>query len=868
MKTIYKSILSLTTLLACSFMPAWGEDYETFSKFEATADDGGFASYYENYEKLVDGDKSTKWCRTNFSSAYIEFQHSGFLSVYGYVLTTGNDTGSNPQRNPKSWRLRGKKRPSDEWVTIDSIANDAVLEAASTTSYTFMLEEPTDAYKYFRFEVSKVDYGSVMQLSELELLAKEVACTHQPVHHEKIAARCLVNGRMDYWTCSVCEKDFKDEACTEELESLDELTIPALNATTITVGDIENCESSDELGFCSFYCNGGSQAMYKTDEISACTISSIALCCMSSGELSRYTKVYIMETDQEYLYSPIEGTDSDLYFEDSLLLGQNSGAWEEIVLDRPFVYSGQKNLVIGIYSSSNGYKQISYACEEKAGLAIYRESDGSSIYADIRYQGAYDDGYRPIIRFMSGNHTFDPDEESHDGFAVCSVCGEKSAPATLGTVALQDGIDYVRTAPCTVTGSLTYVRNFATAREWEPFYVPFSLQYTQAEAGQYDLCEIHTYSVAEDTDGDGYISSKDQKCIILNKVALGKETLPNTPYLIRPKRAGEFIFNSCDNVLHAAEVNSVDCGSLRETFTFTGNNEEMTEMASENCYIISGDQLVKVTDDETSLQGLRWYMTTDSESDAIPFYLAPSEFELADGDVYAEVKDFTYPRATYTRNFVSTQWQSLYVPFSISVETLASYGLTVAELNDTHMYDRDEDGEPDETELEFFVLKRGSTVANYPYMIKPAAVGTVTIPMTSVLFKAATETSIECSTFKQKFTITGTYTGVSGTEMFANQYYAPSGTGLSKAASDAVSLKPQRWYLQVTNKADGSIASLAPQMRIRIDGEWIDEIETGISGVTTLHQEQITYDLDGRKVNASERKSGLYLQNGKKFFVK
>lgn len=696
----------------------------------------------------------------------------------------------------------------------------------------------------------------------------ETTCAHQPVYHEEIPARCLDNGRKAYWTCSICNKDFKDEACTEKLEDMDELIIPAISSTYTIIGDIENSESNSSLAFCSYYYNGGSQAMYKSSELSACTITSISFYCLTTGGLSRNAKIYIMETDQNDLSSPLDGTDSDIYFDGPLVLGKKSNAWEEIVLDRPFKYSGTKNLVIGIYSSSNEYKQIYYACEVKAGLAIYRQSDNYQNYADINYSYDYSGGSRPIIRFKSGSHVVDPDEVSHDGFASCPVCNEISEPATLGTVALQDGIDYVRTTPCTVTSSLTYVRNFAVSGQWEALYAPISFQYSKAEAGQYDLCEIHTYSVAEDTNGDGYISSKDQKYIILNKVALGTMTSANTPYLIRPKRAGEFIFNSCDNVLHAAEVNSVDCGSLRETFTFTGNNEAMTEMASENCYIISGDQLVKVTDDETSLQGLRWYMTTDSESDAIPFYLAPSEFELADGDVYAEVKDFTYPRATYTRNFVSTQWQSLYVPFSISVETLASYGLTVAELNDTHMYDRDEDGEPDETELEFFVLKRGSTVANYPYMIKPAAAGTVTIPMTSVLFKAATETSIECSTFKQKFTITGTYTGVSGTEMFANQYYAPSGTGLSKAASDAVSLKPQRWYLQVTNKADGSIASLAPQMRIRIDGEWIDEIETGISGVTTLRQEQITYDLDGRKVNASERKSGLYLQNGKKIFIK
>ena len=50
----------------------------------------------------------------------------------------------------------------------------------------------------------------------------------------------------------------------------------------------------------------------------------------------------------------------------------------------------------------------------------------------------------------------------------------------------------------------------------------------------------------------------------------------------------------------------------------------------------------------------------------------------------------------YSRTFSSAdKWQALYVPFSIPIDTLDKYGLQVAELNDTHMYDTDDDGNKD-----------------------------------------------------------------------------------------------------------------------------------------------------------------------------
>ncbi|MCR5360933.1 MAG: leucine-rich repeat domain-containing protein [Bacteroidales bacterium] len=244
---------------------------------------------------------------------------------------------------------------------------------------------------------------------------------------------------------------------------------------------------------------------------------------------------------------------------------------------------------------------------------------------------------------------------------------------------------------------------------------------------------------------------------------------------------------------------------------------------------------------------------------------------ITDGEALAYNQTETHEELVYTRTFSSAdKWQALYVPFSIPIDTLDKYGLQVAELNDTHMYDTDDDGEFDQTTLEFLYLKRGATQPNYPYLIKSASAGDVTLTMTDVEVKATEETEIECSTTRAVFKIRGTYAGVSGAVMYTNNYYAMGGGTLVRMANADSGLKPQRWYLSVENKDGSPTESLAATMRIAIDGIEIEESETAISEVNAIGQKHDeVYTLDGRKVNGTAAlKSGLYVKNHKKLFVR
>lgn len=246
-------------------------------------------------------------------------------------------------------------------------------------------------------------------------------------------------------------------------------------------------------------------------------------------------------------------------------------------------------------------------------------------------------------------------------------------------------------------------------------------------------------------------------------------------------------------------------------------------------------------------------------------------FLLIDGTEYNKTEDFYYSAVFYSRTFNNTKWQALFVPFSIPLDTLTKYGLEVAELNNIHMYDTDEDGSFDKTTLEFLYLKRSATEPNYPYLIKASATGEVTLTLKDVEVKATEETEIECSSTRKRFKIKGTYAGVSGSVMYNNHYYAMGGGTLVQMLSAEDNLKPQRWYMSIENKDGSPIEQYAPSLRIAIDGIELDDQETGIISIdneqsTMENDDAATYNLMGQRVNRMV--NGLYIKNHKKMIVR
>ena len=202
-------------------------DYDNTVTFTALAGSPEGMSDAESYHKLFDGQKkegnSTKWCCNFYSSAYVIFKASKAGIPVGYTITTGNDNSNWNGRNPKSWKLYGNNEGQNgNWTLIQEVNNDTKLQDVNCTSYDFTCEKGKTSYQYFKWEISAIQSGDVLQVGEFEL--KLQTCTHtntdgssalgDPI--ENVEATCTEHGYTTY-NCSICHSTVK-EYKTDELK--------------------------------------------------------------------------------------------------------------------------------------------------------------------------------------------------------------------------------------------------------------------------------------------------------------------------------------------------------------------------------------------------------------------------------------------------------------------------------------------------------------------------------------------------------------------------------------------------------------------------------------------------------------------------
>lgn len=197
-----KRILSILLAICLTFtlLPTYVFAAEnTYNYLDGTAG----ANDKEGPAKLIDGDTGTKWCVTSFKSAKIIFETTSAINVSGYSITTGNDNASNPGRNPKSWVLSGcndysKSTGDGTWEPIHSVTEDEVLVDKNYTKYSYVFDKTEAAYKYFKLEISAIQSGTVMQMSEFEL----TDCNH--VWTTSTTNPTCTEGGSTRTSCTVC----------------------------------------------------------------------------------------------------------------------------------------------------------------------------------------------------------------------------------------------------------------------------------------------------------------------------------------------------------------------------------------------------------------------------------------------------------------------------------------------------------------------------------------------------------------------------------------------------------------------------------------------------------------------------------------
>lgn len=258
-----------------------------------------------------------------------------------------------------------------------------------------------------------------------------------------------------------------------------------------------------------------------------------------------------------------------------------------------------------------------------------------------------------------------------------------------------------------------------------------------------------------------------------------------------------------------------------------------------------------------------------------------------DRGVYENQNAKEVAKLTYIRTLFDGKgsWVSFYVPFAVPVSAFGD-DYEVAYFNNVHSYDRKgangnpgQDGVIDAMVMEYIIIKSGTLYANTPYVIKPltdAAKAQLTLVLTGVTLES-TETGkvIEMASSCANFKVAGTYKTINGNELLngctenstVHQLYwnqwSHDGCGGTNTT-----FWPFEAYMIVSPK-EGTPFKVDPAAFKSIGGYVAGEEYDGttyIYDVVVENGEEVIYDLQGRRVNATEK--GIYIKGGNKVLVR
>lgn len=250
---------------------------------------------------------------------------------------------------------------------------------------------------------------------------------------------------------------------------------------------------------------------------------------------------------------------------------------------------------------------------------------------------------------------------------------------------------------------------------------------------------------------------------------------------------------------------------------------EVTVTESEDCLLAA--VTVNGTDITTEIKDGKFIIKDVREAKDIVATFAQSvlkHLRITDGKTYDQTEAFTTQKLTYKRTFPNTnEWDILVLPVSLDYADWKDQ-LDIAYIYDVNVYDENGDGDVDKTEIEAVIMSKGSTLANYPYLVRSKKSGEVIVTRGETMVQKPTSLSLDCSNTIMKFTITGTYEATPASTVSANKWYVMKDGVWTTGSND---LGTMRAYLQVEKKVGSySQTQIPPKISTKIDG-------SGTSGV-------------------------------------
>ena len=247
---------------------------------------------------------------------------------------------------------------------------------------------------------------------------------------------------------------------------------------------------------------------------------------------------------------------------------------------------------------------------------------------------------------------------------------------------------------------------------------------------------------------------------------------------------------------------------------------EFTIEESEDCLLAS--VIINGTDVTSDIKDGKYIIKKVREAKNVVATFAQSvlkHLRITDGKKYDQTEAFTTQKLTYKRTFSNTTgWDLLVLPASLDYADWKDQ-LEIAHIYDVNVYDENGDGEVDLTEIEAVVMTKGSTLANYPYLVRSKKSGEVIITRGETMVQKPVSLSLECSNTIMKFTITGNYEAIPAATVSANKWYVMKDGVWTAGAND---LGYMRAYLQIEKKAGSYSQTPIPQkISTKIDGSGI-----------------------------------------------
>ncbi len=216
-------------------------------------------------------------------------------------------------------------------------------------------------------------------------------------------------------------------------------------------------------------------------------------------------------------------------------------------------------------------------------------------------------------------------------------------------------------------------------------------------------------------------------------------------------------------------------------------------------------------------------------------------------DVYSP-SDFTANEVTYRRTFSDNDFNSLYLPFNVSVDDFKDCEFYI--INMFHQDDTDGDGVLDAISLEVNKVPSGSILrANHPYLFKYTGTtfdDALEFTMTDVDVKATESATFECSSMTYKYEFTGNFQGKTAEE-YADYYVigVDATSGKTALVHPTGQLPAMRWAMKMTARESQLVSTPAEapaKVSIIIKGE---NDATGISSVESDTDINTVYGVSG-----------------------